>query len=77
MRIPALAMNLRHEIHSMPTAGVEAGDPCPRNMFPIALREDYASVGRTLLWEALTRLGVPSRMIKVSRMFHDSTLGQV
>ena len=35
------------------------------------------SVGRELLWEVLTRFGVPPRMIKVIRMFHDGMRARV
>ena len=37
----------------------------------IDLAKAYDSVDRVLLWEVLARLGVPPRMIKVIRMFHD------
>ena len=37
----------------------------------IDLAKAYGSVDRVLLWEVLARFGVPPRMIKVIRMFHD------
>ena len=37
----------------------------------INLAKAYDSVNRVLLWEVLARFGVPPRMIKVIRMFHD------
>ena len=37
----------------------------------IDLSKAYDSVDRVLLWEVLARFGVPPRMIKVIRMFHD------
>ena len=37
----------------------------------IDLAKAYDSVDRVLLWEILARFGVPPRMIKVIRMFHD------
>ena len=37
----------------------------------IDLSKAYDSVDRVLLWEVLARFAVPSRMIKVIRMFHD------
>ena len=37
----------------------------------IVLAKAYDSVDRVLLWEVLARFGVPPRMIKVIRMFHD------
>ena len=37
----------------------------------IDLAKTYDSVDRVLLWEVLARFGVPPRMIKVIRMFHD------
>ena len=37
----------------------------------IDLAKAYDSVDRVLLWEVLARFGVPPRMIKVIRMFHD------
>ena len=37
----------------------------------------YDSVNRVLLWEVLTRFGVPPRMIKVIRMFHDGMRARV
>ena len=35
------------------------------------LQKAYATVDRTLLWQVLTRIGVPSQMIAVIRQFHD------
>ena len=43
----------------------------------INLTPAYDSVGRELLWEVLTRFGVPPRMIKVIRMFHDGMRARV
>ena len=37
----------------------------------------YDSVDRVLLWEVLARFGVPPRMIKVIRMFHDGMRARV
>ena len=37
----------------------------------IDLAKAYDSVDRVLLWKVLARFGVPARMIKVIRMFHD------
>ena len=43
----------------------------------IDLAKAYDSVDRVLLWEALARFGVPPRMIKVIRMFHDGMRARV
>ena len=37
----------------------------------IALQKAYDTVHRTLLWQVLTRIGVPPQMIAVIRQFHD------
>ena len=34
-------------------------------------QETYDTVGRILLWQVLTRIGVPPRMIAVIQQFHD------
>ena len=41
----------------------------------IDLAKAYDSVDRVLLWEVLARFGVPPRMIRVIRMFHDGMRG--
>ena len=46
-------------------------------IFFINLAEAYDSVDRVLLWEVLARFGVPPRMIKVIRMFHDGMRARV
>ena len=43
----------------------------------IDLAKAYDSVDRVLLWEVLARFGVPPRMIKVIRMFHDGMRARV
>ena len=43
----------------------------------IDLAKAYDSVDRVLLWEVLARFGVPLRMIKVIRMFHDGMSARV
>ena len=43
----------------------------------IDLAKAYDSVDRVLLWEILARFGVPPRMIKVIRMFHDGMKARV
>ena len=37
----------------------------------IDLQKAYDTVDRTLLWQVLTRIGVPPQMIAVIRKFHD------
>ena len=37
----------------------------------IDLQKAYDTVDRTLLWQVLTRIGVPPQMIAVTRQFHD------
>ena len=37
----------------------------------VDLQKAYDTVDRTLLWQVLTRIGVPSQMIAVVRQFHD------
>ena len=37
----------------------------------IDLQKVYDTVDRTLLWEALTRIGAPPKMIAVNRQLHD------
>ena len=37
----------------------------------IDLQKDYDTVDRTLLWQVLTRIGVPPQMIAAIRQFHD------
>ena len=37
----------------------------------IDLQKAYDTVDRTLLWQALVRIGVPPQMIAVIRQFHD------
>ena len=43
----------------------------------IDLAKAYDSVDRVLLWKVLARFGVPPRMIKVIRMFHDGMRARV
>ena len=43
----------------------------------IDLAKAYDSVDRVLLWEVLARFGVPPRMIKVIRIFHDGMRARV
>ena len=43
----------------------------------IDLAKAYDSVDRVLLWEVLARFGVPPRIIKVIRMFHDRMRARV
>ena len=43
----------------------------------IDLGKAYDSVDRVLLWEELTRFGVPPRMIKVIRMFHNDMRARI
>ena len=43
----------------------------------IDLAKAYDSVDWVLLWDVLTRFGVPPRMIKVIRMFHDGMRARV
>ena len=43
----------------------------------IDLAKAYDSVDRVLLWEVLARFGVPPRMIKGIRMFHDGMRARV
>ena len=43
----------------------------------IDLAKAYDSVARVLSWEVLARFGVPPRMIKVIRMFHDCMRARV
>ena len=40
-------------------------------MWFIDLQKAYDTVERTLLWQVLTRIGVPPQMIAVIRQFHD------
>ena len=40
-------------------------------MCSIDLQKAYDTVDRTLLWQVLTRIGVPPQMIAVIRQFHD------
>ena len=37
----------------------------------VDLQKAYDTVDRTLLWQVLTRIGVPPQMIAVTRQFHD------
>ena len=43
----------------------------------IGLAKAYDSIDRVLLWQVLARFGVPPRMIKVIRMFHDGMRARV
>ena len=43
----------------------------------IDLAKAYDSVDRVLLWEVVSRFGVPPRIIKVIRMFHDGMRARV
>ena len=43
----------------------------------IDLQKAYDTVDRTLLWQVLTRIGVPPQMIAVIRQFHDGMLPPV
>ena len=43
----------------------------------IDLAKAYDSVDRVLLWEVLARFGVPPRIIKVIRIFHDGMRARV
>ena len=47
------------------------------NICFIDLAEAYDSVDRVLLWKIIARFGVPPRMIKVIRMFHDGMRARV
>ena len=43
----------------------------------IDLQKAYDSVDRELLWEVLTRFGVPAKILKVIRQFHDGMRARV
>ena len=40
-------------------------------MYFVDLQKAYDTVDRTLLWQVLTRIGVPPQMIEVIQQFHD------
>ena len=43
----------------------------------IDLEKGYDSVDRELLWEVLTRFGVPTKMLRNVRIFHDGMRARV
>ena len=46
-------------------------------MYFIDTQKAYDAVDRTLLWQVLTRIGVPPQMIAIIRQFHDEMRGCV
>ena len=56
-------------VRRLQEVGRKAG--VPLHMCFVDLQKAYATVDRTLLWQVLTRIGVPPQMIAVIRQFHD------
>ena len=56
-------------VRSLQEVGRKAG--VSLHMCFVDLQKAYDTVDRTLLWQVLTRIGVPPQMIAVIRQFHD------
>ena len=56
-------------VHRLQEVGRKAG--VSLHMCVVDLQKAYDTVDRTLLWQVLTRIGVPPQMIAVIRQFHD------
>ena len=55
-------------------AGIDSVRPIPWHITSLCfidLQKAYDTVDRTLLWQVLTRIGVPPQMIAVTRQLHD------
>ena len=61
--------NMMFVVRRLQEVGRKAG--VSLRMCFIDLQKAYDTVGRTLLWQVLTRIGVPPQMIAVIRQFHD------
>ena len=46
-------------------------------MYSNDLQKAYGTVDRTLLWQVLTRIGLPPQMVGVIRQFHDGMRARV
>ena len=72
MRVSTGSLDHGHDVYGSQAAGSWAeGRSVSLFMCFIDLQKAYDTVDRTLLWQVLTRIGVPPQIIAVIRQFHD------
>ena len=71
MRILTGSLDHGHDVCGSQAAGSWAEGRSVLHMCFVDLQKAYDTVDRTLLWQVLTRIGVPPQMIAVIRQFHD------
>ena len=72
MRVSTESLYHGHDVCGAQAAGNWAeGRSAPLHVCFIDLQKAYDTVDRTLLWQVLTRIGVPPQMIAVIQQFHD------
>ena len=72
MRVPTESLDHGHDVCGAQAAGNWAeGKSVSLFICFIDLRKAYDTVDGTLLWQVLTRIGVPPQMIAVIQQFHD------
>ena len=71
MRVPTESLDHGHDVCGAQAPGNWAeGRSIPLHVLH-RLQKAYDTVDRTLLWQVLTRIGVPPQMIAVIQQFHD------
>ena len=71
MRVPTESLDYGHDVCGAQAAGNWAeGRSVPLHVLHRP-QKAYDTVDRTLLWQVLTRIGVPPQMIAVIQQFHD------
>ena len=71
MRVPTESLDHGNDVCGVQAAGNWAEAGVSLFMCFIDLQKAYGTVDRTLLWQVLTRIGVPPQMIAVIQQFHD------
>ena len=71
MRVSTVSLDHGHDLCGAQAAENWAKGRVPLFMCFIDLQKAYDTVDRTLLLQALTRIGVSPQMIAVIRQFHD------
>ena len=70
MRVPTESLDHGHDVSGAQAAGNWAEGKSV-SLHVLHRRKAYDTVDRTLLWQVLTRIGVPLQMIAVIQQFHD------
>ena len=72
MRVSIGSLDHGHDVYGSQAAGNWAeGRSVYLHVCFIDLQKPYDTVDRTVLWQVLTRIGVPPQMIAGTRQFHD------